>query len=452
MSVRSRFSSDRRIRHPGPLIIGAFGAVIVIGTLLLALPVSHRSGVVAPTLGDALFTAVSAVTVTGLVVVDTGTAWSPFGEIVLVTLIQIGGLGIMTLAGFLGLALNQRLGLRGTVLAGTEIGVTVLGDLKVLLRNIVRFVFVSEATVAVLLTGRFLVDGEPITRSIHLGVFHAVSAFNNAGFSVIAGGLEPYVGDWYVNLVVAACFILGGLGFPVVFELRRVWRSPRRWSLHTKVTMATTGALLAFGTVAIGAVEWNNSGTLRALDLDERILASFFQSATARTAGFNTLDTHDLRPASWMVLVLLMVVGAGSASTGGGIKTSTFAVAIRSAMAELRGDPSTTLFHRRIAEPVERQALALVITALGTVGTATFVLAAAHETRPVGELLFEAASAFGTVGMSTGVTPELDTIGRFVIVVLMFVGRVGPITFGTAVLLRPQRRRYGYPGEDLLIG
>lgn len=445
-------SNQVRVRHPGLFIIAAFGAVIALGAILLSFPISHRVADDGVGLNDSFFTAASAVTVTGLIVVDTGTVWSPFGELVLLVLMQIGGLGIMTLAGFFGIALNQRLGLRGAMLAGTEIGVTNLGVLRALLGDLIRFVFVTELALAALLTIRFLVDGDGVWRSLHLGIFHAVSAFNNAGFSILSGGLEPYVGDWFVNLVIAVGFIVGGLGFPVVFEVRRQWRAPERWSLHTKTTLAMTGILLASGTVMIGLVEWSNEATFGPLAFDERILASFFQSATARTAGFNTIDISSMRAGSWMALILMMVIGAGSASTGGGIKISTFAVVIRSTLAELRGDHVTTLFDRTVSVNLQRQALALVVAALGTVGTAAFALAIVQPSLPMAELLFESASAFGTVGLSTGVTGELDTVGRLIVIVLMFIGRVGPITFGTAVLLRPERKRFGYAEGEMLVG
>jgi trk system potassium uptake protein TrkH len=439
--------------HPGGLVIGWFSGVIALGTLLLSLPVSHRSPVDGVGFGDALFTAASAVTVTGLVVTDTRTVWSSFGEGVLLVLIQIGGLGIMTLAAFLGIAFNRRLGVRTGLLARAELGLNEVGVLKSLISNIVKFVLVSELVVAILLTVRFLFDDEfGLWRAFRLGSFHAVSAFNNAGFSTLDGGLERYVGDWYINTVVAGAFILGGIGFPVVFELRHRWRKPRSWSLHTKVTVSFSIGLLVLGSVLIAVVEWSNERTMASLGTPEKLLASFFQSATARTAGFNTVPIGSLHSASWLVLILLMVIGAGSASTGGGIKTSTFAVVIRATMSEFRRDHSITMFHRHVPSTVQRQALALVVAALGTVGSATFLLAALQSSIPVGELLFEAASAFGTVGISTGITTELNAMSRLLIIALMFIGRIGPITFGTAVLIRPERKHYAFANDDLMVG
>jgi trk system potassium uptake protein len=442
----------RRLRHPAALIVAAFALLIGAGAFLLSLPISHAASNDGVGFRDSLFTAVSAVTVTGLSVVDTGRVWSPFGEIVLLMLIQIGGLGVMTLAGFMAIALNQRLGMRGAMLAGTEIGVTNLGALRGLVRDIVRFVVVAEVSIALLLSARFLAQGRSVFRSVHLGVFHSVSAFNNAGFSILEDGFQSMVGDWYVNLVIIGGFVLGGLGFPVVFELRRLWRSPSDWSLHTKVTLSVSASLLAAGSVMIGLVEWNNANTLGELPRDERVLASIFQSATARTAGFDTVPIGSLRPASLMVLILLMVVGAGSASTGGGIKVTSFAVVVKATMAELRGDDTTTLFDRGISQKLRAQALSLVVAALGTIGTATFLLLAIDPDMRLADVLFESASAFGTVGISTGVTNDFGLAGRAILMLLMFIGRVGPITFGTAVLLRHQRKRYGYAEENLLVG
>lgn len=452
MNKVTRTPAMKRPTHPGALIVAGFLLTIGIGTALLALPISHRDGV-AVSFGDAAFTATSATTVTGLVVTDTRTVWSPFGESVLIVLIQLGGLGIMALAGLIALAVNRRLGLRAANVVASELGVSGRGAVRPLLGRIVRFVIVAETATAALLFVRFASDDTiTITRALHLSVFHAVSAFNNAGFSIIDGGLERYVGDWWINLVIAGSFTLGGIGFPVVFELRERWRSPQKWSLHTKLTLSTSALLLFAGTVMLAVSEWTNPATIGSRSTADKILASGFQSATARTAGFNTVPISELRDASLMVLILLMVVGAGSASTGGGIKTSTLAVVIRSTLAEFRGDARPSIFHRSIGDATQRHALALVVAALSTVGTATFILAMFDPAIETVDLLFESASAFGTVGISTGVTDQLDTIGRLVIIALMFIGRVGPITFGTAIFTRSRQHLFDYPQEPVIVG
>lgn len=439
--------------HPGRLVVVAFAAFIALGTVLLWLPISQESD--ADPVGglDAFFTASSAVTVTGLTVVDTGATWSKFGELVILVMIQVGGLGIMTLAGVFSVFLNRKMGLSQGRLVSVEIGDKGLSEVKPLVRTLIVYTVITEAVIAVLLAFRFLIEGgHGILGSLYLAVFHSISAFNNAGFSVLDGGLERYVDDWFLGLVVAAGFIAGGLGFPVVLDLWDRWRHPHRWSLHTKLTMAMSSGLLAVGTAVLLVTEWTNPATLGPLSSADKALAAFFQSATARTAGFNTVPIGELRHASLLLMILLMVIGASSASTGGGIKTSTVLVVIRSTIAELRGDDEATLFHRRLPSDLQRHALALVIAALGTVGTATFLLSALLPDVAIQDLLFESASAFGTVGVSTGVTTQLDRASRLLIIALMFVGRVGPITFGSALLLRRNRRAYRYPEEQLLVG
>lgn len=423
-----------------------------VGATFLWLPVSQQEGASVTPL-EAFFTSVSAVTVTGLAVEDTSTTWSYFGLSVLLVLIQVGGLGIMTIAGFFGLVVSQRLSVRAGVLAGTEIGVTQLGPLGDLVKGLIKFVFASEFLLAVGLSTRFLIaaDGE-IVKPIFDGVFHAVSAFNNAGFSTFGNGLADYVSDWFVSIAVALGFIVGGLGFPVIFELWRQWRTPSRWTLHTKVSLSSTAILLFGGTILFALLEWGNNETLGPLSNSDRLLASFFQSATTRTAGFNTVSMESLRPSTLLLFVLLMVIGANSASTGGGIKTTTVAVALQATFAQLRGDRDVTMFEKRIPRQIMQQSLALVIAALGIVGTAGFMLAVVEPNLDGVKLLFEAASAFGTAGLSAGVTPDLGTMGRIFIIVLMFVGRVGPITFGTAFLFRAETHRYRFPQDDLMVG
>lgn len=440
-------------RHPGRLVVLAFALFIGIGTLLLWLPVSHESGQTDLSLIDAFFTACSAVTVTGLVVTDTGSVFSTFGEVIILCLIQIGGIGIMTLASIMSVLLSRKLGINRSRLAGTEIGVADFGELRGLLKTLVQFSLGGELIVAALLSVRFaLEDRYSILDSIYLGIFHAISAFNNAGFSTLDGGLERYVTDWYFNLVIAGAFIAGGLGFPVVLELVRRNSKPSGFTLHTKVTLIATGALLGLGTLAIVALEWSNPDTLAPLAAPDKFLAAFFQSATARTAGFNTVDIGALGGATGLIMVLLMVIGASSASTGGGIKTSTFAVVVWTTLAEFRGDPEVSMMKRRIHPALQRQALALVIAALGTIGTATFLLSVLLPDADLGDLLFEAASAFGTAGVTRGITGQLDGLGKLLIIVLMFIGRVGPITFGTAILLRGRAHQFRYAEEKLIVG
>ncbi len=439
-------------RRPGRAVVAGFVAIIAVGTVLLTLPIAHEPGLDDPPgLSDALFTAASAATVTGLSTVNVGPTWSVFGELVILVLIQLGGLGLMTAASIVAVVLSQNLGLRQRGLAGTEIGVGHFGEIRPLVKAVATFSAGAEIVTAVLLLLAFADDGHSIVGAAYLAVFHSVSAFNNAGFALFEGGMERFATDWLVSLSIAGSFIAGGLGFPVVAELSRR-RPAAQWSLFTKLTLTASVGLLAVGTIVVAVLEWANPATLGPHALPDKLLISFFQSATTRTAGFATVPISDLREATLLLFILLMVIGANSASTGGGIKTSTFAVAIWSTVAELRGsEESVNLFEREVPQSQQRQALALVIVALGTVGTSTFLLAATTDL-PLDAMLFEAASAFGTVGLSLGITAELSIPSQFIIIVLMFLGRVGPMTLGAALLLRTSSRRFRYPEEKLLVG
>lgn len=439
-----------RLSRPAFVVLAAFAVAIVVGTGLLALPVSHRHGDSVPFL-DTLFTATSAVTVTGLGVVDMQQTWSGFGLVVIAVLIQIGGLGVMTLAGFIGLVLSRRLRSGSLSRISVETGLDEGGNLSGLVVDLVGFVVLAEAITAIALTWRFWQLGFSGPEAAGHGLFHAISAFNNAGFSTFSDSLAGRANDPVILLVTAAAFVVGGLGFPVVFELGS--RTPRSsWSLHTRITVATTIVLLVGGFVLTALIEWDNPDTLGQYPAGKRLLDAFFHSATTRTAGFNSIDNGAMRPASLLLTTLLMVVGGGSASTAGGIKVTTLAVIAQSTVAEFRKDKALVLGGRRITGEIHREALALVTAATITIAAAAFVLSAISPGLSMESVMFESASAFGTVGLSMGITGDIEPLGRLVLVVLMFIGRVGPVTFGTAVLLRPRARRAGEPDGTLLIG
>ncbi|AXK37520.1 TrkH family potassium uptake protein [Streptomyces armeniacus] len=428
-----------------------FASAVLIGACLLSLPVATASGERADVI-DALFTSTSAVCVTGLVTVDTGGYWSTFGEIVILVLIQAGGLGIMTLATLFAVLVSRRLGLRARLLAQAETKTLSLKDVRRVVRNIVLFSLVSEAVVAVALTAAFFFGHEQgLGRAVYDGVFHAVSSFNNAGFSTHSDSLMRYVGDPWVCLPVAAAVIAGGLGFPVIFELRRSLRRPRTWSVLTRITVTLTVTLLAVGTVAITLAEYTNPRTLGSLSGDDKWLAGFFASVMARTAGFNSIDTSAQGSESLLVTDILMFIGGGSAGTAGGIKVTTFGLLAYVIWAEMRGESSVEVGRRRVPSSNQRQALAVALLSIGTVVLATFLLlgASGHSLERV---LFEAASAFGTVGLSTGITDELPAFGQSVLIVLMFVGRIGPLTLASALALRDRTRLYELPEERTIVG
>jgi trk system potassium uptake protein TrkH len=433
------------------VVVGGFGLAVLVGTLLLMLPVA-RTGTAWTDPVTALFTSTSAVCVTGLVVVDTGTYWSTFGEVVILALIQVGGLGTMTLASLLGLAISRRLGLRARVTAAAETKAVGLGDVRGVVLGVARTSLVVEAAVAVVLGLRFWAayDVSP-GRAAYLGVFHSVSAFNNAGFALWPDSLVRFATDPWICLPIAASVIVGGIGFPVILELRKRLRTPRAWSMHTKMTLWATGVLLVLGTVVITANEWRNPATLGQLDTPGRLLAGFFQAVMPRTAGFNSVDTGAMYEGSLLVTVVLMFIGGGSAGTAGGIKVTTFVLLFFVIWAEVRGERDVQAFERRIGERVVRQALTVALLSVGLVVAATVVLV--EITRMSTHLvLFEVVSAFATVGLSTGITADVGTAGHLVLVLLMFVGRLGPITLVSALALRERQRLYHHPEGRPLIG
>ncbi len=457
MSVSTRVRERRglarrpRLGHPAQIVVLAFGSAILLGTVLLMLPVSRAGPEGAPVL-TALFTATSAVCVTGLVTVDTPGYWSSSGQVVILCLIQVGGLGIMSIASLIGVVLSRRMGLRTRLTTQTETKSLGLGDVRGVILGVVKMSLAFEAATAVLLTLRFAVGyDEPLGRAAYLGVFHAVSAFNNAGFALYSDSLVGFVSDPLICLPIAFAVIAGGLGFPVILELRRRLRSPKRWSLHTKLTVWTYLGLLIVGILLVTLGEWNNPRTLGALDAPDRALAGFFQAVMPRTAGFNTLDYGQMGDGTLLGTMALMFIGGGSAGTAGGIKVTTFILLFFIIWAEVRGEGEVSVIDRRIGERVQRQALTVTLLAIALVIGATLIMLELTGL-PLRDALFETVSAFATVGLSTGITADLPGSAQVVLVVLMFVGRLGPITLVSSLALRDKPRRYSLPEGRPLIG
>lgn len=446
-------AASRRVgvRHPERVVILGFAVAVAVGTLLLALGPASAGPGRAPLL-TALFTATSAVCVTGLVVVDTGTYWSPFGEGVILALIQVGGFGIMTGGTIVALVVSRRLGLRRRLLAQAETRAVGLGDVRRIVRRVLGFTVVFELAAAAVLTVRFATGyDEPAGRALYLGVFHAVSAFNNAGFGLYPDNLVRFVTDPWVCLTIVVAVVAGGIGFPVLIEVLRERRPARHWSLHTKVTVAGTAVLLAGGTAVILALEWTNPGTLGPLTTPGKLLAGLFQATMPRTAGFNSVDMAQLREETWLATMVLMFIGGGSASTAGGIKVSTFFVLAYVIWAELRGGADVDAFHRRLTVGAQRQALTVALLGVAVVVGGTFLLMATNPLR-LAPAAFEVVSASATVGLSTGITAAVDAPGRALLVALMFAGRLGPATLGVALVLRERGQRFRYPEERPIIG
>jgi len=433
------------LRPARKLVLGFAGAIAA-GTLLLVLPWStaDRQGLA---LGDAFFTATSAVCVTGLSVIDIGTRLSGFGQVAVLLLIQVGGLGIMTLSTIAAVVIGKRIGLAGRLTVKEAIGVDELAGLVRLIRIVVVSTLAIEATGAVLLTLLFARDF-PLAQAAWYGVFHAVSAFNNAGLSLFATSLEAYAGDIWVNLAVMALIVLGGIGFYVLAD---VWQNGRRLSVHSRLAIWLSAGLILTGMAVILATEWGNPATLGALPPGERLLAAAFQSVTPRTAGFNTVPIGQFRDGTLLVLIVLMVIGASPGSTGGGIKTTTFWVLLASVHAILTGRDEIVVFERRLSRLLTDKALVILVLTLAVL-LATTALLTATEPFPFLDVLFEAVSAFGTVGLSTGITSELSVLGRLLLPLTMLVGRLGPITVALAVAQRQRAAGVRYPEDRVMVG
>ncbi|MFV0126669.1 TrkH family potassium uptake protein [Streptomyces sp. HMX112] len=442
--------------HPARTVVMAFAVVTLGGAGLLSLPIaSEERG--ATIFVTALFTSTSAVCVTGLAVVDTSTHWSGFGEGVILALIQVGGFGIMTMASLLGLLVSGRLRLRMQLTAQAETKSLGIGEVRRVLLGVAGTTLAVELAVGAALALRFRYGyGQSIGQAVYLGFFHAVSAFNNAGFGLHADNLTRYAQDPWVTLPIAAAVILGGIGFPVLLELlrhrnRRRTTGRRGWSLHTKLTVVTTGALLATGTVFTCLLEWGNPGTLGPFTWPEKLLNGFFHSAMSRTAGFNALDIGAMEASTLLMTCTLMFIGGGSAGTAGGIKVTTFAVLATAILAEVRGEPNSAVLGRRLAPHVLRQALTVALLGVGLVIAATLALLTIAKA-PFEAVLFEVVSAFATVGLSTGITADVPASGQMILILLMFVGRLGPVTLVSALALRERTRRYQLPEERPVIG
>ncbi|MFF2481957.1 TrkH family potassium uptake protein [Paenibacillus sp. NPDC058071] len=450
-----KFSFPTKLSKITPPQILTFGFIVLIsiGAVLLSLPMANAPGA-HTTFIDALFTATSAVCVTGLVVVDTGTHFSGFGQTVILMLMQIGGLGFMTMATMIALAFRKRISLRERLLLQESLNQTSLEGIVRFIRRVLVYAFVIEAAGAALLAIRWSLV-MPLDQAIYMGVFHSVSMFTNAGFDVMGslhGPFSSFVGhvdDPIVNFVVMMLIFLGGIGFIVLAE---VWDYPkqRKLSLHSKVVLSTSGVLFLAGAVLIFIFEFTNSNTLEPLGLSGKLYSSLFQSISPRSGGANTLDIGAMRHATQFLLVLLMFVGASPGSAGGGIKVTTFAILVGAVIAMIRGKQDVVFFKRRLAKDRVHKALTVAIISLAAILLFTMLLSAVEDA-DILAALFEVTSAFGTTGLSTGLTPTLSTIGKLIIITMMFVGRLGPLTL--AFSLAPgEKELYRHPEGKIMIG
>lgn len=443
---RKKFNLD-----PPKILVLGFAAVILIGTLLLALPVATEDGKGLSFL-NALFTATSATCVTGLVVVDTGDTFTMFGELVILSLIQIGGLGFMTFASLLFFLFGKKISLKNRLVLKEAINNLSIAGVVRLVRRILIFTAVIEIVGGIVLAIRFSFD-MPIGKAIYFGFFHAISNFNNAGFDLMGEfqSLTSYVNDPTVVLTICSLITLGGIGFIVMNDLYE-YRNTRRLSVHTKVVILATFILTVGATILIFLFEYGNAKTLEPLSYTGKILGSLFQAVTPRTAGSNTLPIGDLTQSTLFLLIFLMFIGAGSGSTAGGIKITTLAVLVATIWSQIKGKEDVVLFRRSIVIDTILKALTVTVIGLLLVFIMTMLLSITEKGHDFIMYLFEAASAFGTVGLSMGLTPDLSTIGRLLIIFTMFAGRLGPLTIAIAVAMRRKKDVIHYPEGKIMIG
>lgn len=445
------------IRGPEPgstlssalLLVYGFAGIILLGGGLLILPISSRSGQFTSPV-DAIFTATSAVCVTGLVVVDTGTYWSTFGQVVLLVLFQIGGLGFITGATLILLATRRGLGLRQRLLISDALGVERLGGIVGVVMRVAVFSVLTEAVGALIFYLRF--SSIAVQAPLWKAVFHAVSAFNNCGMDIFGNfkSLLDFQGDAIVLLVTAALIILGGLGFLVVEDTISN-RGPAHASLESKLVLSVTAALLVAGTLFYLVAESGNPQTLGPLQFPQKLLVSFFQSVTPRTAGFSAINITGLKEVTLLFTMFLMSIGGASGSVAGGIKVNTFGILLVTALSSVGGREQAGIFGREFNNQNIHRALTLLLFYFGIVGVAILALSVT-ESFPLDRFLFETFSALSTVGLTDGVTPGLSVAGRLIIILTMFAGRLGPLTFATLLVHRQQPVSIGYPHEAVRIG
>ncbi len=442
-----------RLTPPQILVLG-FAVIIFLGAWLLTLPIASATGHSISFI-DALFTATSATCVTGLVVVDTGSAYTMFGQIVIVSLIQIGGLGFMTMATLVAFAFRKKITLKERLVLQEAFNQGSMEGIVRLIRQVIIYSLTIEAIAAVIFTIRWSFDMD-FTKALYFGIWHAISMFNNAGFDLFGTVDAPFVSftayadDFVVNFVAMALIVLGGIGFIVMSDLMD-YRNKKKLSLHSKVVLSMSGFLILLGAVIIFIFEYTNIRTMGSLDLGGKILASFFQSIAPRTAGPNTVDIGALRQATQFFIVILMFIGASPGSTGGGIKTTTFTILISAIVTMIRGKEDIVIYRYRLAKDRILKAITLTMMALLLVILVTMLLSTTEDSQFL-KILFEVTSAFGTVGLSMGLTPDLTTFGKVLICITMFAGRLGTITLAYALQPKQEKELYRYPEGKITIG
>lgn len=437
------------LNPPRVLALG-FGGLIVLGAILLNLPIATATG---ESIGflDALFTSASSVCVTGLVVVNTGEFWSIFGQVVIICLIQMGGLGFMTMATLVALILGKKITLKERLIIKEQLNQETMSGLVKLTKYIILSTLAIEGIGAIFLSTSFI-PKYGLGKGVWFSIFHSISAFCNAGFDITGDSMIPFAGDIVVNLTICFLIIFGGLGFSVYIDMSKN-KKFRRFSLHTKLVLVITLILIVVSTILIYLIEWDNPGTLYSLSVKDKALASFFQAVVPRTAGFNSINMGKLKDTTVFIMIILMFIGGSPISTAGGIKTTTFGAIVLTTISVIKGDRDVVIFKKRISQEIINRSLAILSVGIILVSVVALILTISEDAVFL-DLLFETTSAFGTVGLTRGVTPNLTSFGKTLIILTMYSGRVGPLTmaFAFAKKQKSKLKNYRYSEGNLFVG
>ena len=448
--MKTAFLRKKKLSEVRILALG-FLIIILVGGVILSLPISSKNGTYT-SLVDSIFTATSAVCVTGLITVDTGTHWNTFGHCIIMVLIELGGLGFMSVTTFIAMLLGKKITLRDRLIMQEAMNALDIQGLVKMMKYIVILTFSVQSIGAFLLSFVFIPQFG-IGKGIFYSIFHSISAFCNAGFDLFGNftSLTSYYNNYYLIIVISLLIVIGGLGFSVIAELLN-FKHIRKFSIHTKLVLYVTVSLIVLGALLIFGVEYRNEATLGSLNFGEKVLNSVFASITPRTAGFNSISTGDMTMSGKLVTIILMFIGGSPGSTAGGLKTTTFAILILTAVSVLNGREDTEAFGRRFAKESVYKAFTLFVLAIAIVLGVTMILSIAEPTQQFIDLLYEASSALGTAGITTGVTQEIGTLSKFIIMLAMYFGRLGPITVFLALMKKDKKAGIRYPEAKILIG
>lgn len=430
-----------------------FIAVIIIGGLILSLPISSASGE-GTNLLDALFTSTSAVCVTGLVTLDTGTYWNAFGQTVIILLIEIGGLGFMSFTTFVAILLGKKITLRDRLMVQEALNTFSIQGLVRMVKYVLGFTFAVQFFGALLLSTQFIPEFG-LKKGFFYSIFHSISAFCNAGFDLFGNfsSLTGFSSNVAVILTISALIVIGGLGFTVWLEIYNYkYKGIKKLSVHAKIVILITAVLLIGGFIAMFFIEYSNPETIGGMGVKDKLLNSFFASVSPRTAGFNSVSTDGMTTAGKFLTIILMFIGGSPGSTAGGFKTATFGLVILTVISVIKGREDTEAFGKRFAKELVYKAFALLMIAMGLIIVVTMLLSVTEKGIEFIDLLYESTSAFATVGLTTGVTQKLSTVGKIIIMIMMYFGRVGPLTVALALTNRKKKVDYRYPEGKILIG